>query len=480
MVRARKQPLRSVGFATLVGGAIALSGCYRHHVVDPDAGPPDAAAPDASRPTPSLDPVRDLDLVVMVDDSSSMAGEQRALRLAMRTLLSRVLTGDVDEDGVPDRRAARSVRIGVVTSDMGVLGVGAIPAPLDPSVTTRSIASCGRSITTADFDPHEALYGDEGLFRLDVPEQATLADEGLACPARLDGYVRYSIPEDGVPDPARITELAERAGCILARGTGGCGLEMPLESVLRAVTRSDAPLRFAPGGELGHGPPRGEHADFFRPGAVLAILLLTDEDDCSTDDPEVFMFSSRETSLQDPEQAGLRFNTRCSYFADHLYPLRRYVDGFLDVTDRPGDLVFGAVVGVPPSGADGRPVEDLDTVLDAPEMAVRYLYHEGRDTNGDGHDDIRDLQSSLFMQPVCAGCFDTLTGEPAPTDDLVACDDDPTTVVEGAFPARRIVSVARDLEAAGAHAVVRSICDQDLGPAIAAFADRALAALDTP
>ncbi len=65
--------------------------------------------------------------------------------------------------------------------------------------------------------------------------------------------------------------LAETFECIALLGTAGCGFEQPLESVKRALNGSQA-----------------KNAGFVRPNAALAIILLTDEDDCSVFDPGLF------------------------------------------------------------------------------------------------------------------------------------------------------------------------------------------------
>jgi hypothetical protein len=58
-------------------------------------------------------------------------------------------------------------------------------------------------------------------------------------------------------------------------GTTGCGFEAPLESMKRALDGS-----------------RPENAGFIRPSADLAIVVLTDEDDCSVKDPAIFSLAN--------------------------------------------------------------------------------------------------------------------------------------------------------------------------------------------
>jgi hypothetical protein len=65
--------------------------------------------------------------------------------------------------------------------------------------------------------------------------------------------------------------LPEAFSCIATLGTGGCGFEAPLEAMKRALDGS-----------------RPENAGFLRDDADLAVIILTDEDDCSVADPALF------------------------------------------------------------------------------------------------------------------------------------------------------------------------------------------------
>jgi len=67
-------------------------------------------------------------------------------------------------------------------------------------------------------------------------------------------------------------DLVSTFSCIAQVGAVGCGFEAPLEAMKRALDRS-----------------RPENAGFLRDDANLAIVFLTDEDDCSVRDPSLFM-----------------------------------------------------------------------------------------------------------------------------------------------------------------------------------------------
>ncbi|PKN22287.1 MAG: hypothetical protein CVU65_15355 [Deltaproteobacteria bacterium HGW-Deltaproteobacteria-22] len=92
----------------------------------------------------------------------------------------------------------------------------------------------------------------------------------------------------GFPEPAGLTlQIAENGcprcrnlgsstiestlQCMVNQGTSGCGMEQPLEAMRLALT-----------------DPSGANEGFLRPDADLAILLISDEDDCSASDTELF------------------------------------------------------------------------------------------------------------------------------------------------------------------------------------------------
>jgi len=66
-------------------------------------------------------------------------------------------------------------------------------------------------------------------------------------------------------------DVASAFSCIAQIGTGGCGFENTLESARRAL---DPKLNVNPG--------------FVRQNAALAVVLITDEDDCSAQKPELY------------------------------------------------------------------------------------------------------------------------------------------------------------------------------------------------
>ena len=88
-----------------------------------DAGPPCTPGTMTRIPVTNIDKV---DMLFMVDNSNSMREEQAALRTQFAQLIEVLTTGDRDGDGVNDFPPAKDLHLGVVSSDMGLLGVDGV------------------------------------------------------------------------------------------------------------------------------------------------------------------------------------------------------------------------------------------------------------------------------------------------------------------------------------------------------------------
>jgi hypothetical protein len=215
-------------------------------------------------------------------------------------------------------------------------------------------------------------------------------------------------------------DFAHDAGCLAIRGVGGCGFEQPLEALLKAVTPASSPTTFY-GSTSGHlGPAGGSQANagFLRPNAMLVVIVLTDEEDCSADDTTLFDVGVPAT--YDSTSPNLTCWVNGGSYpgrASKLHPLARYVDGLLAV--KPSSLLlFAAITGIAPS-LTADDVAGFDAILADPSMIEQ-----------------RDGPSGSTLVPSC-----TYTGG-------------------NAYPPRRIVGLARAIAEAGATAVVSSICQE--------------------
>ncbi|MEC7525385.1 MAG: hypothetical protein VYE22_36210 [Myxococcota bacterium] len=328
---------------------------------------------DAGAPPPLR---RDVDLLFVVDSSGSMVEEQSSFAADMSTLVAMLTRGDVDGDGLGDVEPPASVQVGFVTSDLGV--------------------------------------GDSELPTCDsLGEDAQLREVGCG----------EAHPAVQTLDPDVDLELAARDLACVARVGEGCGFEQPLEAMLKAASPAAATDWTAPG----YVPPvfargaagRGDAHGLVRPGTVLAVVLISDDDDCSARDPGFFDPST--------DRYG-DLSSRCVEHAeDGLHPVSRYVDGLLQLRHRPERLVYVPIAGVPVdlAPAPGEPI--AWPTLTGPE--------------GD-----RDLRLLQRPDPTRPGAL------------LPSCDIPGRGATD---PPLRLLRVAEALEARGARVGAVSVCQDD-------------------
>ncbi|MDB4962262.1 MAG: hypothetical protein JWP01_2261 [Myxococcales bacterium] len=193
---------------------------------------------------------RKLDLLLQIDDSAAGGAEvQNALAQSLPALLEALssVTGSL-----PD------LHVGIITSDLGTLGSGD-PAP-GPSIGQIGNGGCVGSGKDGQLHTNGAPVTD-----------AFLVDEDDRANGRRTNY--------------QGTLLATLTTMIRGAGGGGCGFEQPLHATRRA---------------LGHPANQG----FVRSDAHLAIVILSDEDDCS--------FSNPALVSSDPSVLGPLQSFRCT------------------------------------------------------------------------------------------------------------------------------------------------------------------------
>jgi hypothetical protein len=181
----------------------------------------------------------------MVDTSQSMAKLQKKLTTNFPTFMNvlKDLPG-----GLPN------VHIGVVSSDIGA-----------GQYDQADIPGCKHG-------------GDQGIFQ--VAPKGTTCGTGMLNPGQkfisfVNGTANYT------------GDIADVFSCIAALGDQGCGFEHQFGSVLRAL------------GADGSGPP-ADNANFLRPNAYLAVILITNEDDCSAPINDTFLFDPSSRYVSDP------------------------------------------------------------------------------------------------------------------------------------------------------------------------------------
>ncbi len=246
-----------------------------------------------------------IDLLFMIDNSASMGDKQAILADAVPNLLVGLLkpkcadpaTGipaagapSADPKGnkgnnygcpagtEPEFRPVTDMHIGVISSSLGSFGGNLCPeSGAEPKDTKRN--DRGRLLTAAEGGPNP-----------DAQPAGFLS----WYPQNLENTEKKRHPDPPTKTAFGDTEALATSFASIVKGVGqaGCGLEAQMESWYHFLVQPDPWLNVtidnAKQASLG---PVGEvdvdllkqRADFLRPDSLVAVILLTDEDDSSVD-----------------------------------------------------------------------------------------------------------------------------------------------------------------------------------------------------
>jgi hypothetical protein len=253
----------------------------------------------------------DIDILFVIDNSASTSDKQTVFAANFPQFVAAL---DMFPTGRPN------LHIGVVTStvDVGVQGFGPgcpSPAPNDNGLLQNTPRITGCSPPTGRF----------------------ISDIKNGTGGRTTNY-------SGTLDAA--------FSCIAQVGATGCGFEAQLEAMKRALDSS-----------------RPENAGFIRNGAYLAVIFLTDEDDCSVKDTSIFSLGSGATGPGDfrcqplyaykcdsgaISASGPGTYTGCTPRTDSYLQDPAFYFQFLTSVKPPEQIVVAAVIGDPKLDMNGK------------------------------------------------------------------------------------------------------------------------------
>jgi hypothetical protein len=203
---------------------------------------------------------RKIDILFMVDNSQSMMPLQNKLIQQFPTFTD-VLKGPPGGAGLPD------LHLAVISSSLG-------------AGQEQGIADC-------------PVGGDHGQFQFAPTGAAACAkatlNAGQTFISNVGGMANYT------------GDISDIFSCIALLGEGGCGFEHQFASTLRALGADGAPAPTT-------------NNDFLRDDAYLAVILITNEDDCSAP-PNTTLFNQNSQLVSDP--LGPLQSYRCNEFG-HL------------------------------------------------------------------------------------------------------------------------------------------------------------------
>jgi len=299
-----RQALRVGALATamVAGTAVTATGCLNRPI---ERVEPRTTTTIVERLTQSS--VDKIDLLLVIDNSRSMADKQEILNLAVPDLVNELVNPRcLADDGTPSAQQPTDplqdcpeagterefdpildIHIGIITSSIGSHGADACDTSamsgLNFSVDDKAHL-INRSGTDMG-DPPVPTYDDLGFLVWDPDSESPSHN-----------------PQGETDSTNLINNLTQM---VAGAGEVGCGYEATLESWYRflvepapydSITVEDgsAVLQGVDKVIVGDGPNNpGQRQLFMRPDSLLAIIMLTDENDCSIRDGGQFYFASQ-------------------------------------------------------------------------------------------------------------------------------------------------------------------------------------------
>ena len=270
--------------AALTAGALGSAGCLTRPTEPMDTHTLTIIAEELNQSS-----ITKIDLVLAIDNSRSMADKQQILARAVPDLVEDLVNPRcLDKDGAPSaeqpagpldpcpapgtRREFQPVldiHIGIISSSLGGHGADSCPA--------METNSCPGSVNTSNDDRGHLIARTDACGG--GGDAATYAGKGFLA---WDPKQKLSPPGESSLDALALT----LRDMVLGTGQIGCGYESQLESWYRFLVDPEPYASISV--QNGRAIPEGiddallaERADFLRPDSLLAIVMLSDENDCS-------------------------------------------------------------------------------------------------------------------------------------------------------------------------------------------------------
>jgi hypothetical protein len=383
---------------------------------------------------------KNVDILFVLDNSGSMGEEQAKLAANFGAFIE-----TLEKEGVE-----ANYRIGITTTDNGNPWCGAATTPEAGSLVLSSCRGRLEHFTFTGTNP-PTIVDDIACTNICQYEKAELDDQMIPTTTDLDPNPKVRPWLESLEGAKNVPEnisTVEAFQCFGPQGIDGCGFESHLESMYKGLQRTKNQ------NESSYG--------FLRDAAILAVVIVTDEVDCSynNDWKEIFEASGNKVFWSDPDaqyptsavcwNAGVKctggpgtydacqsinYDTNGVETSDSdkavLHPLSRYNDllqGFENSKKmlNPDQEVIVAVLGGVPDGYSSG-MQDI--------------------TYADSADPV--FQGDFGIGPGCADLSDP---------------DNPQT----ALPPVRMKEWAENFGDRNLY----SICDDDYTPALQAIADR--------
>lgn len=270
---------------------------------------------------------RNIDILFVVDDSGSMAAEQASLKTNFPKFIERLAT---IPGGLPN------VRLGVTTTSITGSGCGNA-GQSDKDGRLQNTTGSGAGDATC---PSGVVTTDNANFLIHTSD-----DDG-------------NVINHNYAGAAGAANLAKAFGCMAAVGVNGCGFEQPFEAARKALENNPDFIRNGQNGE---------------PDALLAVIFITDEDDCSVTDLGLFAnatsgldnhrcFENGIVCKGDNQNAGVKEECRSREDDQFITPVQEYATFFREFKSNPRSVIVASISGETVDSVTG---ESLVEVIDA-------------------------------------------------------------------------------------------------------------------
>jgi hypothetical protein len=431
MLRLLSRAVRTVATLALLGGlsacegraevpsSIADAGSDASHTQLPDAGPG------------PIESASKIDLLLVVDNTASLDLSHELLAQTLPYLLRRLVRppcvnglGNVVADpadvsapcavGVRDFAPITDFHVALVTTSLGGHGADTC-SPTGPAWNpTQNDAA--HLITRGPGGEVVPTYGNHGFLAWDPAQKMSPPGEN---------------------DLAAVTQKMQEI--VRGAGTKGCGFEAPLESAYRFLVDPQPSASIVL--QNGAAVPQGiddllleQRRDFLRPDSQLVVLVLTDENDCSTREGGQFYLANQSSMGSGPFHLP-RARSECA----------KSPEGACCAS------CGGATpAGCPPTASDPECLKGPLTIADDPinlrcfdqkrRFGIDFLYPVDRYTKGFSEATIADAQGNVVTNPIFAGgrtpglvVFGAIVG--VPWQDVA---EDPKSIAKGLLPGSEI------------------------------------------
>jgi hypothetical protein len=252
-----------------------------------------------------------LDLLFVIDNSRSMQNEQQQITDNFPRMIQVLETLP---EGLPNHH------LGVISSDVGAGDACAASTP-----------------------PPGVLRNQPMISGCSPPTDRWISDVDDGNGTRIRNYS---------------DALNDTFSCIATLGTTGCGFEQPLESIRQALSASTL-----------------ENTGFLRDDSLLAVVILSDEDDCSAFDDSLFdqptpdgvdgdfrCFEQGVTCDGPPSQLGERTSCVARDDSPFLTPVEDFVADLRALRPLQSRLLVAGILGDPDVTVGHNDDDDLDVL----------------------------------------------------------------------------------------------------------------------